>query len=924
MIKVLDNQSGEPIELTDDSQLPELVERGAVSIPDREYEFQDELGKKFAVPAKSFLDAIKSGWRYRSEATKEDEKLEEKYGNSEGSALALALARGATFGLSDVALEKTGLVSEEALREIKNRNPGSSLAGDVIGTVGPALLTGGSSLAAKAVAKTPMGLVTSLATRAGSRAAQNIPSKLVKSVVQLGTEGIVDGAATGLTQAVSEAELGNAEFNAETLLANVGTGALFGAGFGATVGAGAHYINKVSRGASRQIKEKLIQQVDGDDAYKAQIRKRLDDVDAMEDGILALKDPEIQRIKQEYPDAPITEGMESSLRPIKQVEDYLYDAPTAQGEAIRRKAEEIEAYVQKNVDEIWSGAREASPEETGDLIRQTFFAKINEPWESGKAYYNDLMSEFGGMPVSASKRAQLSKLIKGSDAYRIGAEGADIKRIMGILDDGQDLTLRQIKELQGDVGASIKTTKGSERKLLRDTYDKLRKMQDSIIRESVGDSKAAKKILEGLDAANADYGRAYDAKDEIAELFGIKGADFDTVLEKLENMSAVKLDEKFLKIKESDKAFEILKKYPEIGKLVLANRQSQLLKKHITQNGVSYAGIKKDLMKMSPQERAIYFGGDKVKEKRFLDMLKIHEKRPKTMNPSGTDVRREFRDFLSPKTITENWILGEIHKGDKSLIGRTVNKIIPVLSGVEKSANKTKNNIASSVNAFFKATPVGVAAASLESLSDREIKRAEKNYDLVQSSPESLLESFTAKNRDLIEAAPETANALQQRIIAGIQFLQSKHPKRDQTYIGEDLQPSRSELIRFHDYMEAVENPKVVFDQLKQGHMNSASIEVLRTVYPQVYASLQAEVIAKMPKHLTRRQKIQLQPLLGSKVTPAMDYNNLMRLQGKTAQGASGEAQAVQEINRVPGGLAQKMKTAERAQTGLAKTINRP
>src|SRR5690606_14584190 len=146
------------------------------------------------------------------------------------------------------------------------------------------------------------------------------------------------------------------------------------------------------------------------------------------------------------------------------------------------------------------------------------------------------------------------------------------------------------------------------------------------------------------------------------------------------------------------------------------------------------------------------------------------------LNPSGTDIRRELRDMLSPKTLTENWILGEIYKGNKSVIGKMVNKVIPTLSGIEQSANKTKNTISSSVASFFKAAPIGVAAASLEAFSEKEMKKAEKNYELVQSDPNKLIETFGQNNRDLFEAAPETANALQQRIIAGIQFLQSKTP----------------------------------------------------------------------------------------------------------------------------------------------------
>ena len=1011
MIQVLDNATGEQKTIEDDSVLPDLVASGAVSIPDKEYEFVDDIGKKFAVPAKGFAEAVKAGWKFRDTNTVEDEKLEAKYGNSEGKALGLSLARGLTLGLSDVALEKTGLASEEALREIKNRNPMTSAAGEITGNIAPMFLSGGAGMVGKAAVSTmlakgaakeaaelaakkglinsamaysPAGLTAGVAGMAGKRAAQNINSNLVKGVVALTAEGAIEGGVAGLGNVISEVELGNAEFNAETLLANVGTGALIGAGFGAGIAGGTHYISKVSRGAQKQIQEKIIQQIDGDDALKEAARKRFNDADAMEEGILALKDPEIQRIKMEYPEAPITEGMESALKPIKQVEDYLFDAPTLQGEAIRRNAKELEEYVATNVDEIFSGAKVASAEETGDLIRQTFFTKINEPWESGKAFYNDLMGEFGNAPVSQAKRTELSNIIRNSDAFRVGGEGSEIKRVLGIVDDkkellarhseelqtlglnkrqvneilksdkissglnkelnnaginlrelnnilarhakelpAKELTLKQVKSLQKDIGAKIKMTTGEERQLLRETYNQLRTMQDSIIRESVGNSAAAQKIIKGLDAANDDYKRAFAAKDEIAELLGIKGADLDTVLENLEKKSAIDIDKRFLNLKKTDKAFETMNKYPELGKLVLANRQSTLLKKHIVNGGYNWSGLKKDILKMTDEERALYFGGNKAQEKKLLDMVTLYEKRPKTMNPSGTDVRKEFRDMLSPKKMTQNWILSEVYKGDKSFIGKTINKVMPVLSGVERSANRTKNNISSSVSAFFKAAPVGVAVGTLTSFSDRELKKAEKNYELAQSDPEALLDSFTRKNKDLIEAAPETANALQQRIIAGVQFLQSKTPKRDQTYIGEDLQPSRSELIKFNDYMEAVENPKVIFNQLKEGYINPNSLEVLRTVYPRIHESIQAEVLAKIPKNLTRQQKIQLQPLLGSQITPAMDYKNLMRLQGKTQDSAAATQQASQEMNKVPMGAAQNMKSSERTQTGLAKTLNR-
>lgn len=922
MINVRDNQTGEIQTLESDASLPQLVESGAVSIPQKEYEFQDG-DKKYMVPADGFLDAVRSGWKYRDQELKRNEELESKYGDRTGSALALGAARGLTFGLSDVALEKTGIMSEEELREIKNRNETASTVGEIGATVIPAMLSGGTSVAAKLSAKTLPGMIAQASTRQGSRAAANVVSTVAKKAIETGVAGAVEGAAYGLGNAISEAELGNAEFNAEAVLSNVGIGAVMGGGLGAAFGAGGEYLKRTGKAGKKAITQKIINQVDGDDAMKEAVRKRLSDVEAMDDAVLALKDPEIMSIKQSYPDAPVTPGMESALRPVKNVENYLFDAPTMQGETIRKQAREVSEYVEKQVDDIWKGARDASPEETGDLIRQTFFTKVNESHQKGKAFYDELMTEFGNAPVSKRHRTRLSNIVKNSDAYRIGKDGADINRVLTIVDDGMDLTLKQVKELQSDIGASIKMSKGSERRLLREAYDQLRTMQDSIIRESVGDSKAAKKIIAGLDAANADYVQAYKAKDEIADLFGIKGADFDTVLEKLENTSAIDLEKKFLNLKKTDKAHDILMKYPEVGKLVLANRQSTLLKKHITQNGVNYAGIKKDLLKMPAEERALYFGGNKAQEKKLMDMLTLWEKRPKTLNPSGTDIRAELRDFLSPKKQVENWVLGEIYKGNESFLGKMANKVMPSLMAVENSSNQAKNKISSSVSGFFKATSLGVTLGSVKMISQKELDKTKEELLLVQSNPEELINRFVDNNQDLFEAAPQTANALQQRIIAGVQFLQTKTPYRDDTYLGYRPEPSRSELMIFNDYLDAVENPKKVLDQIKSGYVNPRAVETLRVVYPAMYSAIQAELMAKMPKMLTRTQRIQLQPLIGAKVSPSMDRRSIDFLQGRSQQGQQAQVQANAETNRVPMTAALKMKSSDRAKTGLSKTLTR-
>lgn len=978
---------GQTIEVPED-QLEQVVSSGRAAVPNKEYDVIAPDGESGKIPGPNLAAAISAGFKLKTESMKKQEELEKEYGDSPVTAFGLGAARQATFGASDYLATK--VYGEEGVKAIKELNPVSSNLGEFTGVVGPAILSGGTTTAAKAASYLPATLLIKGAEKAGvavaKRAALNVPSKIAQSAIQYGVEGAIDGAAQGLIQTISEDALGDAEFTAEAALSNVGKGFIVGAGLGSLGGsaitATKNVLGKVGKGGKKAITERIVGQIDGDETLKAEARKKLIDAEKIEEGLAAIKDPEIQAIKAKYPDAPTTPGMESAFRPVRQVENYLIDAPDASGELIRKSAKEVQEYVDKNVDEIWSGARQASPEETGDLIRQTMFTNINAPREAGQAYYTQLMDEFGNEPVNQRFRTELANMVKNSDAYRIGSEGPDIKRVLGIVEDQSgllakqaddlgllglnkrqikdiqknrgvtskmnteinkaginikmlndtlakhatelpktDLTLKQIKELQQDVGASIRMAKGSEKKLLRETYDELRKMQDSIIRETVGDSAAAKKIIDGLDAANADYRRAYAAKDELAELFGIKGADIDSVTDKLENMSAIDLEKKFLNIKKSDKARLILEKYPEIGKLVITNRQRSLINKHTLRDGsINYGALKKAIKAMPEEESSLYFGGNTRAREKLLDMLTLAERRPKTLNPSGTDIRAEVRNMLSPKHLAGNWALSQVYRGNESFLGRMVDKVLPTLSILEGAANKQKNTISSAVNGFYKGGTTSVVRDSVKPVEGKKLDKAIEIYEKIQEDPQGLINSFLDKNKDLSSAAPNTANALQARVIASVQFLSAKIPKRGEDYLNNDMKPSRSELMLFSDYLEGAENPGKVIEGMKAGYISPRALEAMRAIYPKTVQALQAELMAKMPKVLTKNQRIVLQQVLGANVVPAMGQQGIAILQSPTAPVQGSDNQSIQKAR--PAGV-EKMKVASRAQSSMDKVLNR-
>lgn len=935
-------------------------------------------------------------------------------------ASAVAAIRGATLGTSDILLKQTGLLSEQELQDLERANPTASIVGEVAGTVAPALLSGGAGLAGRAAvsklvsqgmakeaaelavskmgnslvnkiaAASPSAIAESIGAIAGAKATGKLAettSKVIKSAVNLGVGSAVEGALFGTGKLISEDQLGNAEFNAENLLATIGESSLVGGILGGStslVGSGlkASY-SKILGESKNRVIEKFVSQIDADDVFKDQLRTTLKNNTDMEQGLLALKDPEIEAIKARLPDAPTTKGMESAIKPVKNIENYLYDAPSLQGEEIRKASQSLVDYVEKNVDEIWSGAKSATPEESGDLIKKTFLSNVTAPWQSGLAYYSDLMGEFGNKAVPEKFRTRLANEIKASDAFRLAKEGTEIKRVLSVLEDKKELiarqdaellalglnkrqiadfkkaggvttklnkelneqgvnlrefnnaiarhadelpetelTLAQIKELQSDIGAKMKVATGSERKVLRTAYDRLRGMMDGIIRESVGDSSNAQKIIKGLDAANQDYVKAYQAKDEIAELLGIKGADFDDVLDKLQDASVYDLNRKFLNLKKADKAYEVLEKYPEIGKIVLATRQNDLLNKHLTQQGINYAGLKKTISKMSDAESLLYFGGDAKKKQKFLDLLTLYEKRPQTLNPSGTDIRKEIREMLTPSKWMQNWVVNDIYKGTESTIGKTIDKIIPGLNLVEKSANTGKKKISASVEGFLQNVGKIAGKSALKYITGSTInneKDIEDKVSYYSQNPTIIVENFARNNKDLFESAPKTAQAAQSRIIKAVEFLAQKAPKKDLSPFN-DVEIPKSQLMKFKNYVEAVENPYLVIENLKSGYFTPEAGEAFKIVYPQMYEAIRQEFINRLPEFkLNEKQKGTISRILN------IDSRKAYTPQGFQALQSASLAQLKQDMaqpTRVSAGV-KNLKQSNRTQTGLDRVLYR-
>jgi hypothetical protein len=224
----------------------------------------DETGAPVRIKPAELDAALARGYSFDDPAAVEARKIRRE--RTTGVQVALSAleggARGATLGLSDVALT-TALGDEyrDGARARKQANPVVSGVAEVAGAVGGTLATGGltGAIAAPARGAAAAGRLAEGGTLAAARAlgyrgATGL-GRLTARAASLGAAGATEGAFYGAGQAISRAALDGSEITAEKVLGSMGDGAFLGAAAGGSLGAGAEALKSGGRallGASRK------------------------------------------------------------------------------------------------------------------------------------------------------------------------------------------------------------------------------------------------------------------------------------------------------------------------------------------------------------------------------------------------------------------------------------------------------------------------------------------------------------------------------------------------------------------------------------------------------------------------------------------------------------------------------------------------
>lgn len=240
-IKIKDKQNNAEIVVPFDEVGP-LVQSGRYELPiGKQLPVLNQEGELGQIASEEYTNALQQGF-VPATSTDIQKKVDiDTFGDSPLRTGLERAASAATFGITDFVANKLEPKLASDMQKRAEYNPIAAGVGTAAGVVGPALLSGGTSLAARAVSA-PIRAVESLGAKTAAKVASQLPKtglagKIIQEMVPRAAGMGVEGALYGAGNALSDISLGNIDNTAEAALGEIGLSAFLGAGLGAGFGA---------------------------------------------------------------------------------------------------------------------------------------------------------------------------------------------------------------------------------------------------------------------------------------------------------------------------------------------------------------------------------------------------------------------------------------------------------------------------------------------------------------------------------------------------------------------------------------------------------------------------------------------------------------------------------------------------------------
>jgi len=829
------------------------------------------------VDASQLQGALANDWRVIGDQEAAQIKLdrEESSAAAQIQGGAEALARGATVGLSDVAIAGLGGDAERLAARKKHLGAGADLL-EVGGAIAPAFLTGGASagaqtagrlgMAARTAARlSPAGALELGASALGRGAAARFGGGALARVGGMATAGAVEGAASGLGAHISEATLGDQDIVSERALMRMAEGFVVGGASGVLLPGmveGARRGAKIPVQATRKILSRaadvapdslpdfMVKAMAGGSAKseegirntvsrifkskesRAQLHRAWNDRAGWEaegagvvrtaakefqtdiDGLIQKSEGLARRdaVSKRLPGTARSADIAEELDGIHTGLSRRIEEARASGEAIPARLEAFRKRLETAVYDAADADSAADAYMVALRVKRDAFAKINE-WT----------------PTKFGKRVQVSDIENINLRETITAmRGSVIDRVEGGVLSNQ--------EKFGDAAKWYREMADADRKVFNLKADPVSRR---IIRGEASDADAitfARRVSSPRHADNLETVDTY-FDDQINALR--KRAEFH---DSDELRSAIKSLER-----SRDKFRGAVKDQVEMADILDATKSMGLggtLSGMIAAAGPSGAMVTGGILGGLPGAAV---GG-------ALNMIARPQQ---TLRTLGTVLHMADRAGLDVDRVTGKFRSKITGKGKAAKATRSAAKE----AVAERKARREKRP--------SRRVPARIAARSaILSMSDDRTKEQESTRDRLQllaSNPAALQASLAETMAALDDDAPELAAAIQVSSQRAAAFLASKAPNVHTPPPGGGPPiVDRVAADKFDRYLDAVLDPIGTMEELADGTMGIEAIEALEVVYPKHFEALQAMMLevlgesAEVGKKIPYRMRMQM------------------------------------------------------------------
>lgn len=856
----------------------------------------DTLGNKVSIPADQIADAERLGYRVATPQEIAQEELGQKYGGLEakaGAAVTGAL-RGATLGLSDVALSALG--AEEAVKAYEQLEPGIALGAEVAGTVAPVLLTAGTaapeagaSLAARIAARTPAALAAqageAAVSRLGLAAAEGATQTIGRTAARYATQAGVESALQGIGRETGRLALDN-DLSGEKIgqIAAAGlTSGLTGIGIGAGLGVLGGAANRAYAVIPRELEGTPIGQRIQQQLLRTRARMAgLSAADAEQAALLAT--PEWRNIALDADNViadviagPQAGPLERRVAQVGSMQDdldrkFLGQQVTAQ--AIRNgnlKVELVRGNVLDDADALIA-QRDFATTELLQAIDEIDRALAAGRYEFAPTGLAQLRHELASAVEAANNALATGGTTGAEDLY--GVLDVQAKRAIG-------RATSRFERIGSPTGPDINTM----RDLLEPMYDRFRvglenrslwgraaELQSEMnapMTRAINNNEALvsnwyERTPFGTDPTNPWRKARVASNSKIAEnIYNSVRPGTDFADRSLRSQIANE-------IQWQDAALR-LGNFENMGELRTAFEEQAVLNNRIIQH----------------QDRAV----QAALAKNLIDEIS---------EGSDSFVGAVLGSSLATGNVALGAIFAPLMKPRMWLRGaQMVENIANGQAGrIGAAVRRAATAVSDGAVAIAERAPVaGAAVVRYEDRSKR-VKELSAQSDVVRQR----LEQETSWMAD---KAPRAQRAAVNTALRQLDYLNNALPKGTAapTPFAAPLPPTRQQVQSWLTKLRAVENPATILDDIAAGKLTVEAVDAVRTVYPETFRDIQAQMVDRLAKLQAKgkapayAQRIQLGLLLGIPSDPTMTPEVMQAVQGSYAaqpnavrEGAAGPA----------------------------------